>query len=74
MTLLISMGQPSRSPLVKKVQAGWERKLKIFQSIGLDALIVQFKHLKRLDAYYIRFLHRIVGIKASHNSQISNHA
>ena len=69
----------------KKLRLVWNsslpyrEKLKIFQSVfistliyGLDALTLQDKHLKRIDAYYIRFLRRIVGIKASYFSRITN--
>ena len=57
----------------------YREKLKIFQSVfistliyGLDALTLQDKHLKRVDAFCYRFLRRIVGIKASFYSRISN--
>ena len=56
-------------------------KLRIFQSVfiptliyGLDSLTLTEKHLKRVDAYYLRFLRRIVGIKASYYSHITNHS
>ena len=39
---------------------------------GLDALTLQDKHLKRADAHYIRFLWRIVGVKASYYSRKTN--
>ena len=65
----------------KKLRLVWnsplpyKEKLRIFQSVfiptliyGLDALTLQQKHLKRIDAYYIRFLRRVVGIKASYYS------
>ena len=59
--------------------ASIQRKLKIFQSVfipaliyGLYSLTLQAKHLKRLDAYYVRFLRRIVGPKASYYSRIIN--
>ena len=35
---------------------------------GLDALTLQQKHLKRIDAFYIRFLRRIIGIKLRHHT------
>ena len=57
----------------------YREKLKIFQSVfistlifGPDALFLQDKHLKRIDACYIRFLRRIVGIKASYYSRITD--
>ena len=69
----------------KKLRLVWnsslryEEKFKIFQSVfigtlvyGLDALTLQSKHLKRVDAYYYRFLRRIVGVKASYYSRITN--
>ena len=69
----------------KKLRVVWNsslqyrEKLKIFQSVfiaaliyGLDALTLQDKHLKRIDAYHIRFLRRIVGIIASYYSRITN--
>ena len=69
----------------KKLRLVWNSNLqyrekrKIFQSVfistliyGLDALTLQDKHLKRIDALYYRFLRRIVGIKASYYSRISN--
>ena len=69
----------------KKLRLLWNSSLsrkstlKIFQSIflstltyGLETLTLQDKFLKRVDAYYIRFLRRIVGIKASHYSRIPN--
>ena len=56
-----------------------KQKLKTFQATflpvltyGLDALTVTEKQLHRLDAHYIRFLRRIVGIKASFYSHITN--
>ena len=55
------------------------RKSKTFQSVfistivyGLDALTLQDKHFKRIDAYCSRFLRRIVGITASYYSRITN--
>ena len=69
----------------KKLRLVWNSilpyrdKLKIFQSVfittliyGLDELTLQEKHLKRIDAYYICFLRRAVGIKASYYSRIPN--
>ena len=48
----------------------YREKLRIFQSVfiptliyGLDALTPQQKHLKRIDAYYIRYLRRVFGSK-----------
>ena len=65
--------------LVWNSSVSYREKLKIFQSVfigtliyGLDALTLQDKHLKRIDAYYIRFLRRIVGVKASYYSRITN--
>ena len=65
--------------LVWNSSVSYREKLKIFQSVfigtliyGLDALTLQDKHLKRMDAYYIRFLRRIVGVKASYYSRITN--
>ena len=62
-----------RLRLVWNSSLPYKEKLKIFQSVfkgtlayGLDALTLQQKHLKRIDAYYIRFLRRIVGGKASY--------
>ena len=56
-----------------------KQKLKTFQATflpvltyGLDALTVTEKQLHRLDAHYIRFLRRIVGIKASFYSHVTN--
>ena len=55
-------------------------KLRIFQSVfiptliyGLDTMTLTEKHLARIDAYYIRFLRRVVNIKASYYSRIPNH-
>ena len=57
-----------------------KHKLFIFQSVfvstlvySLDALTLTPKHLHRIDGVYFRFLRRIVGIKASYYSRISNH-
>ena len=71
----------------KKLRLVWNSslsrrtKLRIFQSVfiptliyGLDSLTLTEKHLKRVDAFYIRFLHRIVGIKASYYSHVTNHS
>ena len=65
--------------LVWNSPLAYKEKLKIFQSVfigtlvyGLDALTLQQKHLKRIDAYYFRFLRRIVGVKASYYSRITN--
>ena len=58
----------------------FKKKLYIFQSVflstvvyGLDALTLTPKHMKRINGVYFRFLRRIVGIKASYYSRISNH-
>ena len=69
----------------KKLRLIWncsltrKEKLHIFQTTfiptliyGLDSLTLQDKHLKRIDAYYYRFLRRIIGIKASYYSRITN--
>ena len=69
----------------KKLRLVWnsnlqyKEKLKIFQSMfistliyGLDSLILQDKHLKRVDAFCYRCLRRVVGIKASYYSRIWN--
>ena len=69
----------------KKLRLVWNshlpyrERLKIFQAVfiptltyGLDALTLQDKHLKRIDAFYIRFLRRVVKIKASYYSRITN--
>ena len=60
----------------KKLRLVWnsslryQEKLKIFLSVfigtlvyGLDALTLQAKHFKRIDAYYYRFLRRIGALK-----------
>ena len=39
---------------------------------GLEALTITEKQLHRLDAHYIRFLRRIVGIKVSFYSHVTN--
>ena len=70
----------------KKLRLIWnsslsrKKKLHIFQSTflpnltyGLDALTLTDKFLARIDAYYIRFLRRIVNIKASYYFRITNH-
>ena len=70
----------------KKLRLIWnsslndKAKLRIFQSIfipvliyGMDSLTLTTPQLARLDAYYFRFLRRIVGIKASFYSRVSNH-
>ena len=69
----------------KKLRLVWNsslprnEKLKIFQAVfiptliyGLDSLTLTTPHLKRIDAFYIRFLRRIVGIKASFYSRVPN--
>ena len=62
------------SPLARRT------KLRIFQATfvpvltyGMDALTLTDKHLDRIDAFFLRFLRRIVGIKASYYSRVSNH-
>ena len=70
----------------KKLRLVWnsnlprKTKLRIFQSVfiptlifGLDTLTLRDKQLARIDAYYFRFLRRVVNIKASYYSRISNH-
>ena len=54
-------------------------KLHIFQSsfvpiltYGLDAITLTTPLLKRVDAFYYRFLRRVVGVKASYYSRITN--
>ena len=69
----------------KKLRLVWNsslsrhEKLKIFQAVfiptliyGLDSLTLTTPHLKRIDAFFIRFLRRIVGIKASFYSRVPN--
>ena len=69
----------------KKLRLVWNsslprhEKLKIFQAVfiptliyGLDSLTLTTPHLKRIDAFYIRFLRRIVGIKSSFYSRVPN--
>ena len=69
----------------KKLRLVWtssmsqKQKLRTFQATflavltyGLEALTVTEKQLHRLDAHYIRFLRRIVGIKASFYSHVTN--
>ena len=69
----------------KKLRLVWsstmpqKHKLKVFQATflpvltyGLDAVTITEKQLHRLDAHYIRFLRRIVGIKASYYSHVTN--
>ena len=54
-------------------------KLHVFQSTfvpilihGLDALTLTTPQLQKIDAYYLRFLRRVVGIKASFYSRTPN--
>ena len=69
----------------KKIRLLWKSslspksKLNIFQSVflstltyGLEALTLQDKFQKRIDAYDLRFLRRIIGSKASYYSRIPN--
>ena len=69
----------------KKLRLVWssnlsERtKLRIFQStfiptliFGVDTLTLTDKQVARVDAYYFRFLRRIVNFKASYYSRITN--
>ena len=69
----------------KKLRLVWnsgmpiKTKLRIFRSTfgsvlmyGLDALSLTDKDLKRIDGFWFRFLRRIVGIKASFYSRVSN--
>ena len=71
----------------KKLRLIWnsllskKKKLHIFQptflptlTYGLDALTLTDKYLARVDAYYSRFLRRIVNIKASYYSGVTNHS
>ena len=58
---------------------GVKTKLRIFQCVilpvllyGMDSLTLTTPQLNRLDAYCYRFLRRIVGIKASYYSRVSN--
>ena len=57
-----------------------KKKQTIYQSVflstliyGLDARTLTPKHMKRIKGVYFKFLRRIVGIKASYYSRISNH-
>ena len=57
-----------------------KKKLYIFQSVflstlvyGLDALTLTSKHMQKINGVYFRFLRRILGIKASYYSRVSNH-
>ena len=69
----------------KKLRLIWnsalclKERLKIFQATflpilicGLDALTLTTPHLKRIDALNIRFLRRVVRVKASYYSRIPN--
>ena len=69
----------------KKLRLVWysnlpyRKKLHIFQSVfisvliyGMDSFTLTDKYIKKIDAVYYRFLRRIVGIKASYYSRISN--
>ena len=69
----------------KKLRRVWNStlgaatKLRVFQSIfipvlicGMDTMTLTTPQLHRLDAYYFRFLRRVVGIKASYYSRVSN--
>ena len=65
--------------LVWNSSLSYRKKLNVFQSVfisiliyGLDAFTLTNRHLKRIDAVYFRFLRRIVGIKASFYSRVSN--
>ena len=70
----------------KKLRLVWNSnlprrtKLRSFQSTfipiliyGLDTLTLTDKHINRIDAFYLKFLRRIVNIKASYYSKFSNH-
>ena len=67
----------------KKLRLIWNgtlsqaRELQIFQSTSgpvltyvLDALTLTMPHMKGFDTYYIRFLRRVFGVKASYYSRI----
>ena len=69
----------------KKLRLVWNSslshraKMRMFQATfaptltyGLDSLTLTDKQLHRIDDYFIRFLRKIVGIKASYYSRISN--
>ena len=69
----------------KKLRLVWNshlpqrKKLEIFQAVfiptliyGLDALTLTQKNLEQVDAWYYRFLRRVIGIKASYYSRVSN--
>ena len=69
----------------KKLRLVWNSrmpqtsKLRIFRTTfvtiltyGLDALTLTDKDLHRIDGCWFRFLRRVVGIKASHYSRVSN--
>ena len=71
----------------KKLRLVWnssipiKEKVKIFQATyvpsliyGLDALTLTTPMLKRIDGQYYRFLRRVVGVKASYYSRITNAA
>ena len=70
----------------KKLRLVWNsglsyrRKLHIFQSVfisilvyGLDSFALNQKQILRVDAVYVRFLRRMVGIKAAYYSRVTNH-
>ena len=70
----------------KKLRLVWNsglsyrRKLHIFQTVfvsiliyGLDSFALSSKQILRIDAVYLRFLRRIVGIKAAYFSRVTNH-
>ena len=66
--------------LVWNSNLSYRRKFHIFQSVfisiliyGMDSFTLTDKYIKKIDAVYFRFLRRIVGIKASYYSRISNH-
>ena len=70
----------------KKLRLVWnsnlprKTKMRIFQGTflpvliyGLHTLTLTDKQINRIDAYYLKFLRRIVNIEASFYSRISNH-
>ena len=65
--------------LVWNSSLGFRSKLQIFQATfvptliyGLDSFTLTTPQINRIDAFYIRFLRRVVGIKASFYSRIPN--
>ena len=63
----------SSSPNHFKVRVFFSNIISVL-TYGIPALTLEDKHLQKLDSWFFRYLRRVLGVKASYYSRISNQA